>query len=131
MTTIAIPQRKSVDRNFIPYRSQSIPFSGMAIMSSVCTLLFLAFIVMYQTSTFNAMPVQTKALWSGLFIIITPAIALVLSVISLRRYVKSHTQVRGMVLAYVAFVINALYFLTALAMPLVLLGFYIVYVYVW
>jgi hypothetical protein len=68
---------------------------------------------------------------SMLFVVITPALALLFSIISLRRYVKFHTEVRGMFLAYISFFISSLYFVTALAMPIVLLGLYLMYVYIW
>jgi hypothetical protein len=66
-----------------------------------------------------------------LFVVVAPALALYFSVVSLRRYVKHHHEVRGMFLAYVSFVVSSLYFITALAMPLVLLGLYVMYVYIW
>lgn len=134
MTTIALPrgrQLKIALPSFGTNRTHATPFSTLAIASIGCIALFVSFIIAYQFSAFENMASVSKALLSTLFVVLAPAFALVFSTLSLRRYVKMHTKVRGMVLAYISFVISAIYFAAALAMPVVLLGMYLVYVYVW
>lgn len=136
MTTIAIPRGK-IDA--IQQPARSIPVSGarssrysvMALASIGCIALFLSFIALYQTSIFEHISFTTKALLSFLFVVAAPGLALYFSVTSLHRYVHNRSEVRGLGLAYVSFVISAVYFVTALAMPFVLIGFYLMYVYIW
>jgi hypothetical protein len=129
MVTIAIPRRRL--ESFKSTFSRTTAFSSLALASGLCLALFLVYLIAYQTSAFDSWTTATKAFWSGVFAVICPALALVFSTMSLRRYVKMHQQVRGMVLAYISFSISSLYFVTALAMPFVLLGLYLVYVYIW
>ncbi|MCC2630405.1 MAG: hypothetical protein K0S38_214 [Candidatus Paceibacter sp.] len=130
MTTIAIPRRRI--RAFRPAIAiESTPYSSLALASIGCIGLFISFILLYQFGIFDSVSFATTALWSSLFLIIAPALALVFSVMALRRYVKLHEQVRGMFLAYISFALSGIYFATALAMPIVFLGFYAVYVYIW
>ncbi len=130
MTTIAIP-RKRIQSLYQPMVRKASPFSAHAIASVFCTALFISFVGIYQTATFEALTSTSKAMLSMLFVVVAPALALYFSVTSLRRYVKQHNEVRGMFLAYISFVVSSLYFVTALAMPLVLLGLYVVYIYIW
>jgi hypothetical protein len=130
MTTIALPRRRI--KAFRPALAvEAVPYSTLALASIGCVALFISFILFYQTGFFNSLSFAATAFWSSLFIVIAPALALVFSVIALRRYIKLHEQVRGMFLAYISFAVSATYFVTALAMPLVFLGLYFIYVYIW
>jgi cytochrome bd-type quinol oxidase subunit 2 len=64
---------------------------------------------------------------SVLYLIFIPAIAFVLSVVGLRQISRTHD--RGIVFGVVALFVTSLYFIVALATPIVLLGLYIVYSY--
>jgi hypothetical protein len=66
--------------------------------------------------------------FSVFYILVVPALALVLSVIAIRQIYK--TQARGITLSYIALSITTLYFMVALAIPLVLLGLYIIYSFI-
>ncbi len=119
---IALPQTRALPAQNV------LPYSTLSIVSIGCIALFVAFVFMYQTPVVEAMKFAPKALLSSVFIILAPAVALLTSFLALRRYVQSREQIRGMGLAYISFVISTIYFITALAMPLVLLGFYLLYV---
>jgi hypothetical protein len=133
MTTIALPQRKIRAIN-LP-QSQALapvaPFSIMAIASIACIGLFVGFLALYHTSMIQSLHMASKALIAFLFVVVAPGLALYFSAVSLHAYIKMQTNVRGMLLAYISFVISAVYFVTALAMPFILLGFYLLYVYIW
>lgn len=134
MATIALPRGKQLVIDIPSFsfgRNQTKPFSTLAFASVGCLILFLAFIIAYQTAAFENMTTVSKTLLSGMFVIIAPALAFIFSVLSLRRYVKDHNQVSGMIFAYISFIVSSIYIVTALAMPLLLLGMYVVYVYIW
>jgi hypothetical protein len=65
---------------------------------------------------------------SMLYIVILPIVAMVFSIKSLRQI--AHTNDRGRVLSYIALGITTLYFMVALAIPLVLVGLYLIYSFV-
>lgn len=129
MTTIALP-RKRIKAYYEPVLYET-PYSTYAVWSILCVGLFLGFLGLYQTSILERLPDGIVMVGSMLFVIVAPALAFIFSVISLRRYVQFRSKVKGMFLAYISFFISALYFITAVAMPVVLLGLYIVYVYIW
>ncbi len=135
MTTIAVPLRKTYSRPQQPARVATVenaPFSLMAAASAGFMALFIGFIALYAKLSFiQDMHVVGKASLGFLFIIVAPACALYFSIVALRGYIKNPSPVRGMPLAYASFVLSAIYFVTALALPFVLLGSYFLYVYIW
>jgi hypothetical protein len=64
---------------------------------------------------------------SIIYLVFVPLAAFVLSVIGLHQI--SYTHDRGTVFGVIALFVTSLYFIVALATPIVLLGFYIVYTY--
>jgi hypothetical protein len=130
MTTIAIP-RKSIETHYQTVVRRVSPYSFHALLSIFCIIIFASFLMMYQMAAFDALSSTSRAMLTMLSVVVAPALGLYFSVISLRRYVKQHHEVRGMFLAYISFFVSSLYFVTALAMPLVLLGMYVIYVYIW
>ncbi|MDQ3014716.1 MAG: hypothetical protein M3Q73_02545 [bacterium] len=62
------------------------------------------------------------------FILFVPAAALILSVMGIRQFSTNHN--RGVVMSYIALGITTLYFMVALAIPLVLIGLYIIYTFI-
>ncbi len=62
----------------------------------------------------------------ALFLFLVPAAAFVCAVIS----IKKHAIERSVVLSYISLVITTLYFSMILALPILVLGLYIIYSYV-
>jgi hypothetical protein len=128
MITIALPRKRI--RLFDQARQRVAPYSLYAVLSITCTAAFILYVLAYSSTMFNPESVS-HILMTSFFILGAPALGLCFSVVALRRYVKKHEEVRGMFLAYVSFFVSSLYFVTALAMPLVLLVMYVVYVSIW
>src|SRR5207253_2039836 len=97
--------------------------------STICILSFILYVFAYRTTMLYDLTLF-KAFVTFLFVVIAPALALIFSVIALRYAIKFQFEMRGMTLAYLSFFVSALYFMTALAMPIVLLGLYFMYIYI-
>jgi EamA domain-containing membrane protein RarD len=65
---------------------------------------------------------------SIVYLVLLPALAFLFAVLSLRQIAR--TQEKGSLLSYVALGVASLYFIVALAIPFVLIGYYLVYSYV-
>ncbi len=93
-------------------------------------LLSLAFMSMFIVYVFLPHPPALRSLMnlSVLFVVVLPLVSFVLSIISIRQGLYNHEK--GIYLAYSAFALASLYFMTALAVPLVLLIYYVVYTYI-
>lgn len=63
-----------------------------------------------------------------IFVVVVPLVAFVMSVVALRQIAHSHE--RGSVMSLAALSLVSLYFLTALAIPFVLVCIYIIYTYI-
>jgi hypothetical protein len=122
MNTIALPRRRLATSAAITTQQ---PFNTYAIASAACLMIFASYLLAFRHA------LAAQPVWTLLCLIIAPALALVFSVKSLHSFVKYKSEARGMVLAYISFIVSAFYFIAALALPFVLLGFYIVYVYIW
>ncbi len=65
---------------------------------------------------------------SVFYILILPMMSLALSVMAIRQIYR--TNDRGIILSYIALGVTTLYFMVALAVPLVLIGLYLLYSFV-
>ena len=108
-------------------RSIAIPsfwrsYNKYALLSVLMATLFVSY--------FFLQPIDALAPifnYSIVFIVFVPIAAFVLSVISLKQI--AHTHDKGATLGYAALGITSLYFMVSLAIPLVLLGMYLMYTY--
>ncbi len=118
MTTIAIKQQA------IP--SYSLPtqnYNKYTFMSLVLVALFILYFFVPHVGVLNSV-----FNLSIVFVVFIPLAAFVLSLISVRQISQTHGK--GMVLSYIALGVTSLYFMVALAVPVVIVGFYILYSYV-
>jgi hypothetical protein len=65
---------------------------------------------------------------SVLYVLFVPIAALVTSIIAVRQI--SHSHDKGLIMSYITLSITTLYFMVALAIPVVLIGLYLLYSYV-
>jgi hypothetical protein len=93
-----------------------------ALVSIALTVLFLSYFLIPHEGMFSLL-YQLNIV----FIIVIPAAAFLLSLMSLRQI--AHTQQKGSILSYGALAVTSLYLIVALAIPFVLFGLYIVYAY--
>lgn len=127
MSTLAFSSKETITPPL--ERVVPIPYSSHAILSTVLISFFLLAIAGYERYFFSILPFP-RPFTTGFLILVAPALALIFSVISLRQGIKLRMQMRGMVLAYISFFISTFYFVIILALPLVLLCLYIMYVYI-
>ena len=98
-------------------------YNKFALMSTISALLFLMYFliphigVMYAFFSMNVF-----------FVFIAPLAALIFSAISLRQITKNHD--RGIYMSVTTLILTSLYFITALAIPFVLVGCYVLYTYI-
>ena len=99
------------------------PFNLSSVSSILLAFLFLSyFIVPHDGILFPVLRLNL------LFLLVVPLCALACSIIALIQISK--TNERGVVISYVALGISSLYFVTALAVPVVIAGLYFLYAYV-
>ena len=107
----------------IPY-SITIPnlfrTDAYATSAIILTVIFGLFVVF----SFAASIIAFKFI--ALFLFLVPAAAFICSVIS----IKKHAVERSAVLSYISLAITTLYFSMILALPILLLGLYLIYSYV-
>jgi hypothetical protein len=100
-------------------------YNKYAISSLILAIIFLSYFIIPHvgvlSSVFN---------FSVFYVLVVPALALVLAVLGIRQIKMNKTHDRGIALSYVALGITTFYFMIALAIPLVLLGLYIIYSFI-
>ncbi len=117
----------------LTYRTQTLPsiaiaapfkqYNKFAIVSLLLASLFVLYFLLPHGGVFA--PVFNL---SVLYILIVPAVAMVTSVLAIRQMHQTHE--RGHMMTYFALGITTLYFMVALAIPLVLVGLYIIYSFI-
>jgi hypothetical protein len=110
--TLALPALPDALKQYNKYSILSLALAALFILYFI-----IPHSVLYPLLSFNVF-----------YILIVPAAALVLSVIAIRQIYG--TQEKGIVLSYIALGITTLYFMVALAIPLVLIGLYLLYSFV-
>lgn len=128
MATIAIQPRSSKIASRVSSRainSVSIikGFNKTAVLSVLLSVLFVSYFLVPHTGSIGSL-----YQFSILFVVIMPIVALASSLIAVHQI--SRTGDRGLMLSYVSLAITSLYFIVALAIPFVLIGSYLVYMYV-
>jgi EamA domain-containing membrane protein RarD len=106
-------------------QAQALHYNKYAYASLALALLFVFYI-------FLPHPAPLKSLFSFtvFFILIVPISAFILSIMSIRHAARTKEAEKGTTLGYVALGVTSLYFMTALAIPVVLVGLYVLYAYV-
>ncbi len=107
----------------IPHHNVLGHYNKYAVLSMIFAALFVAYFIIPHQGIVNLI-----FRFEVFFIVFVPFIALIFSIISLRQI--SHNHDKGMTLSYIALGISGLYFMVALAIPVVLLGLYLIYTYV-
>lgn len=97
-------------------------YNKYALLSTICVLLFISYFLIPHHGILSSV-----LQFDLLFIMFIPFAALILSVIGLRQITRTHD--RGMIMSYITLGIMGFYFIVALAIPMVLLGLYILYTY--
>ncbi|MES2437372.1 MAG: hypothetical protein V4519_05180 [Patescibacteria group bacterium] len=121
MATIAIQSQKA-SRSF--QASNALQAVNKAALVSISlTVLFLSYFLVPHVGVFSYIFDA-----SLLFVILAPVVALFSAVVSLRQIHRSGDK--GLTISYVALGITSLYFMVALAVPIVLIGTYLLYTYV-
>ncbi|MBA3285365.1 MAG: hypothetical protein H0U27_09965 [Nitrosopumilus sp.] len=98
-------------------------YNKYAVLSMIFAALFISYFIIPHEGLFSAI-----FRFNVFFIVFVPFIALMFSIVSLRQI--SHNHDKGMTLSYVALGISGLYFMVALAIPVVLVGLYLIYTFV-
>jgi hypothetical protein len=117
MTTVAINQQA--------IRSYSLPsvYNKYSLVSVALAVLFVLYFLVPHVGVLSSV-----LSFSMFFLVILPLIAFALSLVALRQIMRTHD--RGIILSYIALGITSLYFMVALAVPVVIVGCYILYSYV-
>jgi hypothetical protein len=95
-------------------------YNKYSLLSLSLATLFVLYFIMPHGGVFHS--VFSLSIF---YILVLPFLTLILSVMAIRQIYR--TNDRGIVLSYIALGITGLYFMVALAVPLVLIGLYIIY----
>ena len=98
-------------------------YNKYALASFTFAALFISYFLVPHSGILS--PVMN---FSVFFVVFAPFIGLLLSVISIKQISRTHNK--GMVLSYISLGITGVYFMVALAIPVVLIGLYFVYTYI-
>jgi hypothetical protein len=102
-------------------------YNKAAVASLTLVGIFLLYLFMPYTSALNRL---FHFNYSLLFIVLVPLVAFALAIFSIKHASRIQRKEKGTSLGYIALGVTTLYFMTALAIPVVLIGCYLLYTYV-
>lgn len=121
MTTVALKQNSIISSSVSAFPLQKTnPF---AIIAAVSTLLFIAYFIVP-----HAGPLAQLFRLSILYVVVLPLISFAAAAIALRQL--QITGERGVIVSYLSLALTSLYLIVGMAIPVVLLGLYLLYTYV-
>jgi hypothetical protein len=123
MTTYAAKHSGFNRRSAASYKPTTHNYAGL--LSFALSLVFILYLFFPSRSLFGPL-----AHFSLLFIMIIPVAAFCVALFSLRDTGKFGIVEKESLFGYASLGITSLYFITALAIPVVLIGFYILYAYI-
>lgn len=104
---------------------QALSYNKLSVLSFVLSL---SFVTYFLALAANILLFHSFLRFSLLFIVLAPICAAALALMSLRQINQTHEN--GSVLSYIALSISALYFTVALSIGFVLIGLYLLYVFI-
>jgi hypothetical protein len=119
MSTLAI---KQLSRRAL---GSTDTYSVGSILSFSFALLFIAYLIVPRIGILNSVHHLGVSL---VFVILMPIASFILALYSLRHH--QVFQNRELIMSYSALAITSLYFITILAIPVVLIGYYFLYSYI-
>ncbi len=92
----------------------------------------LALVLLFVLYVFLPHPTFLRPIlnFSVFYILIVPLAAFILSIFAIKHAARSEEAEKGTAFGYVALSVTTLYFMTALAIPVVLIGCYLLYSYI-
>jgi hypothetical protein len=124
MTTVALKNQNVVTQEKAESQWQSLYGVNKYIAASTIFIaLFLAYLVVPHVGT-----IRSVFHLSVFYVIVCPIAAFIFAILGVHQIYK--TGERGLLAAYITLAISTLYLVVGMAIPVVLVGFYILYAYV-